>query len=737
MLVHAEQMNDRLVAWMRAHRTSLLRTLWLLLATFALYLLAANAFLNSALGERTINRRPERFSARWSWAISAYPGHIHARGLDLGGRARPMAWRATAASADGRIALLPLLRRELRFAHIDARDVAVVTDRGRRDRSPPPAPRAATGGTPWTLRFDAIRTDTLVRLQFDEWRIEGGGRARFGMARRLRGGPLEVLPSMLRMPAATIRKGGHAVLRDARIALDFALPRHRPAALRGKRKLAIADARLALQGRVPGIAVTEAADGRLAWAFDGSAGTLDVRLRLQDGALQPGGRVRLLAPLQVAGRADSGVHRYRLRIEADVDAQGLRLRAAMPPQGARPDRLQATLRSRHRRLDPLRWRALFDDLSGRVELSWRFGSLRWLNPLLSERRWLRLDGAALLDADLRLVDGTLVAGSLARVREATLRAEILDSVFLGNATADARVTGTDPRLQVAIVAPSFELVASAARGQAYVRGRDLRLDLDGDARLAGFRRTLAARLRFADARVPDLRAYNRYLPGNSLQLLGGSGRVSGDLRVDARGEVVRADVDVRGRRADVRFGVSRLVGDLSLQGRLRRIAAGARGYRIDRLAVALDGVRLAGASEEAWWARLDLDGARLDWRTPLGLDGDLRLRMRDAGLLLSLFAERSAFPRWIGNVVDDGEVRATARVRVAGDRLVLDDIRAGNDRVDLLARLQIDDGQPRGDLYARWGVLGVGAELEGGRRRLRTFGARAWYLSQPPLLPPR
>lgn len=730
-------MIDRLLAWARAHRVGLLRALWVLLAVCALYLIAANVFLNTAIGERTINRKPERFSAQWWWAVSVYPGHIHARGLDLGGRARPTAWRVTASSASGRIALLPLLRRELRFANINAHHVEVITDRSRRDPSPPPAAAPATaGGGPWTLRFDAIRTDSLLRLQFDRWRIDGGGRARFGMSRQLRGGPLEIFASMLRMPDASVRSDDRVVLQDARIALDFSLPRHRPANVRGKRKLAIADAQLSLQGRAPGVTVTGDADGRLAWTFDGAPGTLHARLALRDGALQPGGQVRLLAPLHVATPGDD-TRRYQVRADVDVDATGLVLRATMPPQGGRPDHLDATLRTRHRQLDPTRWRALFEHLSGRVELQWRFGSLAWINPLLSEQRWLRLDGAALLDANLRLVDGALAAGSRARLRDAGLRAEILDSVFRGTASVDARVDGDGPRLRMAIVAPRFELVAKEAPRQAYVRGQDLRLDLEGSVRPVEFRRTLQAHLRFADAAVPDLRAYGRYLPGDSLQLLGGSGRLAGDLQVDAAGEVVRADVDVTGRRADIRFGVSRMVGNLRLVGRLQRSAAGARDYRIERLDLSLDRVRLVGGTTDDWWAKVDLGGARLDWRPPIGLDGDVRLHMKDASLLLSLFAERSAFPRWIGNVVDDGEVRATARTHVAGDLLVLDAIHAGNDRVDLQARLKIDDGEPEGDLYARWGVLGVGAELRGGTRRLRTIGARRWYESQPALLPLR
>ena len=46
-------------------------------------------------------------------------------------------------------------------------------------------------------------------------------------------------------------------------------------------------------------------------------------------------------------------------------------------------------------------------------------------------------------------------------------------------------------------------------------------------------------------------------------------------------------------------------------------------------------------------------------------------------MLLGLFAERSAFPRWIGNLIDSGEAQATGRLRVrvpAGGRVTGDDV---------------------------------------------------------------
>jgi hypothetical protein len=53
-------------------------------------------------------------------------------------------------------------------------------------------------------------------------------------------------------------------------------------------------------------------------------------------------------------------------------------------------------------------------------------------------------------------------------------------------------------------------------------GRDLALDLTGDGRLQELRKGVRAQLRFSEATIPDLTAYNRYL-GSPGALLRGTG----------------------------------------------------------------------------------------------------------------------------------------------------------------------------------------------------------------------
>ncbi|MDQ6646687.1 MAG: hypothetical protein M3Y93_05565 [Pseudomonadota bacterium] len=183
------------------------------------------------------------------------------------------------------------------------------------------------------------------------------------------------------------------------------------------------------------------------------------------------------------------------------------------------------------------------------------------------------------------------------------------------------------------------------------------------------------------------------------------------------------------------LGVSRLRGNLSLDTRLDRAKREGHAFDLDDFSLGLDGVRVEGSSDPPWWVKIQLKQARLNWEKPMRLCGDATLEMKDVSLLLSLFADRSAFPKWIANVIDDGRATAHARIEAQKGDFVLDQLAASNKRVDLFAHLRIRDGKPTGDLYARWGILGLGVALADGKRDFHVLHAERWYKALPDLIP--
>ncbi|TAM61341.1 MAG: hypothetical protein EPN49_07190 [Rhodanobacter sp.] len=722
---------------MRNLPVPLRRLLWLSGTLYVLYLIAGNLFLNSPAAFATINRKPQVFHVQWSWAWTLWPGQIHAHDLRLRGQMRKLLWNAQGASADGRILLWPLLRRELRFGTVRATAVKVEVQPAGIDLKPPPWRSDA-----WHITVERISTTSLRQMRFGNLVIDGDGEAGIGFTHQMHGGATTVFPSHVSMPDARLRYGKQALLRDARFDVRFAFDPFTYEQPPGWKKIERAQIRLKMDGVTPSIALGADKAGALAITRAPLGGHLSADFALDHGTLAPGGRLQWNAPVAITD-ADGTQQRRRGQLDLAVQPAAVTIHARIlapgDVEGTRgANRLEADLQLASRRLFLRRSsREMIRLLSGTAEWRWHFASLRWLTPLTAARSWLRLAGAGDIDGALHIAAGKLLPGSHVEVPQAGFAAGLLGNVFAGNARAQARVEAGKggARTAVGMWADPFTLAPRGAPAQAYLRGHALQLHLQTSAELADLGRDFTARLQFADAEVPDLRAYNRYLPGKSLRFLGGRGRMSTEFTVDDKGDVSAGHLQMSSPDARIALGVSRLDGQLKMDTRLDRAARAGHAYDLKHFTLDLDGVRVAGSRAPPWWVRISLQDSHLDWDRPMRLRGSVTMVMKNLSLLLSLYADRSALPHWITRVIDDGQATAHARIVAQHSDFILDHLVAGNERVDLFAHLRISDGKPSGDLYARWGILGLAVALDDGKRDFHWIHAGRWYRAQPDLLP--
>lgn len=722
---------------MRKFLHGLAWTLSVALMAYQIYLVSGNGLLNTPLGTRALNRRPERFQIDWRHGLTWWPGRLALWGVEIQVHGRRNAWRARARHARGHIALLPLLRRELHMPAIWGREIDVELDRAA-GNVPPPSPRPAG----WTLRFDRIATDSLRRLRWSDpaFELRGVGNGVLALVKQIRGA-LEIRPSRLTMQRARCTMGGVELARNARIDLHLAIARHRRDEAAGWRKLGLTEATLAVDATTPALAVSfdDAGHWHAAIRPDAPRGRLEGRLALADGALRPGGSLTLHMPLRAA--SPGGVSwESRADLQAAVDdGVHVRLRVPRPPDGFGNVDADLHLATRRLPLDAT-WRAPLDQLSGTVDLSWHFETLSWLSPLLVKAPWLTLEGAGRVDAALRIQNGRLADGSRLSVPEVTVNAQVLDNLISGSARADARLdVGTEGLVtQTEITIGRFRMAPADEPDLDYVDGTNLRLDLVSSGQLADFRETLQAALRFDDARVGDLRVYNRYLPGRALRLLGGSGRLSGSFDLDAAGRVGAGRLQLVGRNARLALGDLTLSGDLQVDGRLARADLEDRTFDLDGTTVRLTDMRATGAAGELarnWWTRIALPRGRVLWGHPLRIEGRADATLKDVGPLLALFTRHRDYPRWVLRLVDAGQTRISTNALLQGEELVLDRLAAANERFELEARLRVGAGPPAGDLYLRWGLLRLGLEMRNGERDFHTLRPARWYRSRPGFLP--
>ncbi|WP_342315265.1 hypothetical protein [Lysobacter sp. FW306-1B-D06B] len=738
-------------AWQRLPprvRTWVARIALALALLYALYVIAGNVFINTPLGEWVANRKPEKFQIEWGGGYTFWPGRATVHDVKMKGHVARTYWSVNAEKASGRVAIWPLLRKTVRVPEVVAEGVTGGAQM-KGERTPPP--QARPGG--WVLQFDRIRTDSIRGGYFGDLVLEGQGRAEVGFYKQLRGGALELMPSTAHFDNARLKSGKEELLRDGRIDARFAIARHTRAQAPGIRKLLLTDAALELDGKASAIKVDVDPQGKVTLTNVPGEGKAQVKLGLARGEVMPGSRVRWNVP--VSGRDATGaMHRSALDVALDVD-RDMRLVAKTPAQHTGRVSLDADLVVRGTKI-PLApphesLRELLPRSSGHVVGRWHFASLRWLGRMFSDAPWLALDGSGLVDADVRVVDGKVAGGSRVTVPEVDAIAHVMGNRISGRASADARLdAGPNDELlpSLDLRMQRFNVAADDAPSQPYIEGNDLQLSLKT---LSGVEReamrqpgamrelgnALNAHLTFANAKVPDLRAYNRYLPNEHIRFDGGSGTLSGDLTLDGAGVIGQGTLGVDAKAARMHLAGLALRTDMDTDLRLRRADIKRRNFTIDGSRVSLNNVSFTepgGESRSGWWTRIDLDRAHMDWDKPISINGRVRVAMKDVGFLLSMFSKQRDYPKWVFKLIGSGQAQVSAKVQWSGDTLTLDNVQADNQRYQVKARLRLHGKSRTGSLYAHWGVLSTAVAVNNGNRDFHVMHAREWYDAQPALL---
>lgn len=175
--------------------------------------------------------------------------------------------------------------------------------------------------------------------------------------------------------------------------------------------------------------------------------------------------------------------------------------------------------------------------------------------------------------------------------------------------------------------------------------------------------------------------------------------------------------------------------DANLQ--LQRGDLRAENFRLDASQINLRNVGFTGPDgqrRDGWWARIVLDDTHMHWHAPVGVDGRVRIDVRDLAFLMAIYARDRSLPNWMVRLVDAGQAQLTARVHWQGDEVIVDRLQAHNARYQVDARLRLRGTQRSGSLLARWGVVSAAVGLRNDTPEWHLLRAAEWYRAQPDLL---
>ncbi|MGO2246720.1 MAG: hypothetical protein ACTH5L_09955, partial [Halomonas sp.] len=325
----------------------------------------------------------------------------------------------------------------------------------------------------------------------------------------------------------------------------------------------------------------------------------------------------------------------------------------------------------------------------------------------------------------------LLAPTRLRIDANQLEVAFLDYQASGRGELTAQIDSPE-QAQLSLGIPRFSLQRNGD-DQPHVEGRHFALTAQTDQLSKVFISPEAdyfvTRIALPITEVPDFTRYNRYLPEDAgLRLLGGQASLASEWLLE--GMNAQGNMTLRAFGADLALLDQRLRGDIELYLNLTNGDLQTRRFTANDSFLRLENVfRISeqGAQDAGWWVQLSMNDAQLAWGDPIRLTTQLRLGMRDTGLLARLFLARARESDWLGRLLNVHNVNGTAELAINGDRIQLSNLVLSGGPLLLLSDVTLEEQNASGALYARLGALGIGVELINSEPRLHVLQPRRWF----------
>ncbi|MEH6640873.1 hypothetical protein [Vreelandella glaciei] len=369
--------------------------------------------------------------------------------------------------------------------------------------------------------------------------------------------------------------------------------------------------------------------------------------------------------------------------------------------------------------------------SGQFALEGSVQRLGFLNAFLPDAHGLAIAGEGQLFAQGAFRDNRLLAPTRLRVNADQLEVTFLDYLATGRGELTAQLDSTE-QAQFSLGIPRFDLKRQDDDSP-HVQGRHFALTTQtkqfSEVLESPQPEHFTTRIALPITEVPDFTRYNRYLPeGAGITLLDGQASLASEWLLE--GLNAQGEIKLRAFGAELALLDQRLRGDVHLYLHLTDGDLNTRRFTANDSFLRLENVNLQsenGSSDAGWWVQLSMSDAQLAWEDPIRLASQLRLEMRDTGLLARLFLARARDSDWLGRLLNVHDIEGSAQLAINGEQISLSDLTLTGGPLLLLSDIALADRSANGALYAHLGVLGLGVELEDSEPTLRFIQPRRWF----------
>ncbi|HSP30989.1 MAG TPA: hypothetical protein VLO13_03120, partial [Halomonas sp.] len=333
--------------------------------------------------------------------------------------------------------------------------------------------------------------------------------------------------------------------------------------------------------------------------------------------------------------------------------------------------------------------------SGQFALEGSVQRLGFLNTFLPDAHGLAIAGEGQLFAQGAYRDDRLLAPTRLRVNADQLEVTFLDYLATGRGELTAQLDSTE-QAQLSLGISRFAL-RRQDDDSPHLEGRHFALTTQterfSDVLESPQPEHFITRIAMPITDVPDFTRYNRYLPEDAgITLQGGQASLASEWLLG--GLNAQGEITLRAFGADMALLDQRLNGDLHLYLHLTDGNLETRHFTANDSFLRLENVNRqseGGSPDAGWWVQLSMLDAQLAWEDPIRLTSQLRLEMRDTGLLARLFLARARDSDWLGRLLNVRNIEGTAQLQISGEQISLQDLTLTGGPLLLLSDVTLAD----------------------------------------------
>jgi hypothetical protein len=364
---------------------------------------------------------------------------------------------------------------------------------------------------------------------------------------------------------------------------------------------------------------------------------------------------------------------------------------------------------------------------GELAAALKVSQLDWIAALLNRPLGLTLDGAAEIDAALRMEQGLLATGSRLAIPPVPLSLALLEHRIDGRGEAALQVErgGSNPSVRLRVELDEGRM-RRRDEPEPSIGGARLDAVVAVDALGAKAAESAQVDLVLHRAEVKDMAVYNAYLPEDApIALLGGAARLMADLKLSedsAEGNLLLTTDDI-----SIALDEQQVIGELQLDVLVRDGAPNAMRFDVTGSSLRFDEFRVLGAAASdqraQWHARLQLEETEIVWDKPVELRMKADVTVQDTRPFVALIGNLRGKPSWIDELLSVEDLAGHLQIQIADDRAVIEDALISSPEIGVHAKGLADADTREAMLLLRWHNLTGAVALNEGKKAIHLVNA--------------